>query len=556
LFLAFFFFLFQHAPVWWTPIFTARLIDLIMKESHDRMFWFAVYGGTMVLLVLGNIPACILTTRYMSRLTRGVSSDLRIAIAGQLQQLTLHYHDRQSIGRMQSKAIRDIDVIENLPRQLLWLIYSTSVSILIAIVVTAIRKPSALLIFAILLPLGFGLRQFFMGKMKTRAHNYRTSFESMSVEMTDMMTMIAVTRAHGLEEFELERVKGKILDVYQKGYLFDMLNAVFGSAGWVAFTLPQTLFLLSAVYMCFKGEISVGDVVMFNAFFASISQSLLSFIGLLPVLAQAKESARSVTEILSAPDLEENRGKREVAAVNGNVVFDGVNYVYPETQNAAIRNFSLNVPAGTSVAFVGPSGCGKSTLLSLILGFIRPASGKILLDGVDMQELDLRTYRTAVGVVSQDIVFFSGSVLENVQYGMTDIPEERIVEALKLANAWEFVEKLPEKIHTRLGEQGTKLSGGQKQRLAIARALIRNPKILILDEATSALDIESEILVKDALEHVMKNRTTFVVAHRLSTVRNCDCIVIMEAGSIVEKGTHTELLQTRNFYSRIVEAMG
>ncbi len=548
-----FFFLFQHSPVWFSPILMARLVDLITTNTPDRLFWFAVYGGIMLLMTGWNIPACVMRTKYASRMTRGVSRDLRIAICEQLQQLSLLYHDKHSIGRMQSKAIRDIDVVESLPNQFIWLLCSTTITIIIAITAIATRKPLALLFFVILVPLSIWLKMFFIKNLNQPSSNYRKSFENMSVGFSDMMVMMPVTRAHGLEEFELAKVKNKIADVFEKGFQFDMVTALFGASSWVSFRLFETIFLLGSVWFAFKGKITVGDTVMFYTFFGSISSSILALLNVLPAAAQASESAKSITELLHAPDREENRNKTPLQSITGKINMEDIHYSYPGTTEHAINGVTLEVIAGDSVAFVGPSGCGKSTLLSLILGFIRPLSGRILLDGEDMQKLDLRSYRAHVGVVSQDIVFFSGTLLENVQYGFKNISQKHIREVLEFANAWEFVEKLPDGINTRLGENGVKLSGGQKQRLAIARAVLRNPRILILDEATSALDVESETLVKEALDRIMEHRTSFVVAHRLSTVKGCDRIVVMEEGRVKCMGSHDELMKSDNFYSRIIK---
>ncbi len=549
-----FFLFFQNSYVWLSPIFIARLIDLPESDPQTRMARFLVWGCLMLGLILLNFPASCLRSRYMSRLARGISRDLRVGLAQQLQQLTLLYHSKHSVGRLQSKAIRDIEILEALPGQFVAVLFNTAVAVLVAIAAIAVRAPKGLIFFAVLVPVSVALRRYFHKRMQVTTQQYRHSFETMNAGISDMITMMPVTRAHALEGFELNRVTDRIQDVFRKGRRFDWLMNLFGTSSWVLLTFFQASFLLGAVYFCFLGRISVGDVLMFNAFFASISGSVLNLLNVMPMLAKARESLCSINEILHAPDREENHGKPAVSEVSGNLLYDGVTYSYPEGDRPAVDNMYLDIKSGESIAFVGPSGCGKSSMLALALGYIRPQSGRMLLDGADMGKLDLRSYRKHVGVVAQDVVFFSGTVLYNVAYGTNGIPREKIADAIKLANAWEFVEKLPDGMETKLGEGGVELSGGQRQRLAIARALLRDPKVLILDEATSALDVESEMLVQDALDRIMRDRTTIVVSHRLSTVRHCDRIIVLDEGRIVQEGTHDDLMETRNFYSRIIRA--
>jgi len=255
--------------------------------------------------------------------------------------------------------------------------------------------------------------------------------------------------------------------------------------------------------------------------------------------------------VLQAPDLEHNAGKAEVRAVTGEIRFEGVGFSYPGADRRSLRDFSLTVSPGETVALVGPSGAGKSTVLNLAIGFLRPDSGRVLLDGVDMETLDLRTFRRHLSIVPQESILFEGSIRENVSYGMDDATEEEVRAALRDANALEFVDRLPAGLDTVVGERGARLSGGQKQRLAIARALIRDPRVLVLDEATSALDTRSEALVQQALARLTHGRTTFVVAHRLTTVQGADRIIVLDDGAIAETGSHEELIRRPGSYARL-----
>jgi ATP-binding cassette subfamily B protein len=259
-------------------------------------------------------------------------------------------------------------------------------------------------------------------------------------------------------------------------------------------------------------------------------------------------------EVLESPDIESNTNKKIIENVIGIVDFDHVSYSYPQSDKKAIDDLTLSAKPGEMIALVGPSGSGKSTLINLIIGFLRPQSGRIRIDGKDMGEFDLRSYRRFISVVPQESVLFEGTVRENITYGLGSVSEKQVDGALQAANALEFVRELPEGVDTLVGERGARISGGQKQRLAIARALIRNPRVLILDEATSALDSQSEKEIQLALETLMSSRTTFVVAHRLSTVQKADRILVLDRGVLVESGAHADLVNAGGLYQKLFEA--
>ena len=265
-------------------------------------------------------------------------------------------------------------------------------------------------------------------------------------------------------------------------------------------------------------------------------------------MTRGLESVTSVGEILSSEDVENNEGKAELTDLRGEFSFRNLGYTYPGSKDAVLKGINLDVRPGQTIAIVGESGSGKTTLISLLIGFMMPDSGELLIDGKDIRGINLKSYRHFLSVVPQTPLLFTGSLRDNVTYGIENVSEETFRKALHAANLTSLVDRLPNGADTKLEEHGANLSGGQRQRIAIARALIRNPKVILLDEATSALDVVSEHEIQSALETLVKDRTTFIVAHRLSTIRNADWIVVMDQGRIAEAGTFEDLIRRKGIF--------
>jgi len=389
----------------------------------------------------------------------------------------------------------------------------------------------------------------FRKKIKQRNNEFRKEMEETSARVMEMVELIPVTRAHALEEQEIEKMEHQLNEVAEKGYKLDIIQANFGAVGWCVFQSFQALCLGFTGYMAYKGEISVGDIALYQTYFATIVNQVSNLITLLPTISKGTECITSVGEVLLAHDVEENEGKEKVSGVRGEFTFADVAFSY-DKEKTVLSGFNLKVHPGETIALVGESGAGKTTLINMVIGFIKPDTGMVFLDGKDMEELNLRSYRNYLAVVPQNTILFSGTIRDNITYGIKDISEEKLWNAIRAANLESFIKTLPQGLSTRVGEHGGKLSGGQRQRIAIARALIRDPKVIVLDEATSALDSVSEREIQNALENLMKGRTTFVVAHRLSTIRNADKIAVVADGICKEYGTYDELMKQQGaFYN-------
>lgn len=543
------FFVIKHSPSLFSALLVANVINGVMDGGeagkHAIFLNVAIWLGLLVI----HLPANWVHNMYISRVIRKTEAGLRGALVRKLQELSIPYHTETQSGRLQSKIIRDVEAVETLSAQLFVSMMNIFMNLVITLSITAVKNRIVLLFFILVAPVTSITVIAFRKRIGRENRAFRREMEETSARVMEMVELVPVTRAHALEKKEVEKIREQLKETAEKGYRLDMIQAHFGAVSWCVFQVFQALCLGFSGIMALNGLIKIGDVTFYQSSFTTVVNQFTSLINLLPILTKGMESVTSIGEVLASEDVEHNEGKTEMKELIGNYSFHNVQFSYKNSEEQVLHGFELEVKAGETIALVGESGSGKTTVLNLIIGFITPTDGRLLIDGLDINDINLRSYRRFISVVPQTPVLFSGTVRENIVYGLENVTREELDHAVEAANLKSVIAKLPQGLDTMIGEHGGNLSGGQRQRISIARAIIRDPRVIILDEATSALDTISEKEIQDALNRLIKGRTTFIVAHRLSTVRGADRIVVLDKGRIREEGSYEELMALKGeFY--------
>ena len=483
-----------------------------------------------------------------------LENDMRRDLFSHLQKLSFSYYDNTKVGTLMSRLTNDLFDISELAHHGPEEIFIAGIKIIAAfIILCTMNVPLTLITFASI-PLMVAVLVYFRLKMKRSFLASRVQIGEFNADIEDSLSGVRVVRSFAREDAEQEkfdRGNKKFYDIKRQVYYvmaaFQASTRFFDGLMYIVVVIAGALFLLN-------GKISAADYVAYLMFVTTLLASIKTIVGFAEQFQRGMTGIERFCEIMDIePEIQDKNNAKELETVRGEVEFRGVSFGYGEGGGNVISDLNLKVAAGESVALVGPSGGGKTTLCSLIPRFYDATEGKILIDGTDTKDVTLRTLRENIGVVAQDVYLFSGSVKENIAYGKVGATDEEIEAAARLAGAHEFITELPDGYDTYVGERGVKLSGGQKQRISIARVFLKNPPILILDEATSALDNESERLVQKSLEELAKGRTTFTIAHRLTTIKNADRILYLTENGIEESGTHAELIAKGGAYSKLYE---
>ncbi|MEK5175550.1 ABC transporter ATP-binding protein [Heyndrickxia sp. FSL W8-0496] len=541
------------------PVIIQYVIDDIVTNQH-----LSVDEKTSKLLITMSImlgvfvvlrPPIEFYRQYFAQWTSSkILYDIRDRLFTHLQKLSFKFYSNTRAGEVISRVINDVEQTKDFVITGLMNVWLDAATIIIAVSIMFTMDVPLTLVSLIVFPMYAISVKYFFGNLRKFTRVRSQALAEVQGYLHERVQGMPVIKSFAIEDTEQERFR-----VHNSNFLDKALQHTRWTAK--AFSVVNTLTDIAplivigfAGYQAIHGNLSIGTMAAFIAYIDRLYSPLRRLVNSGTTLTQSIASMDRVFELMDEKyDIDDAPDAIECKNVKGDISFEHVNFAYNEKELSVLKDIQLHVRAGETIALVGMSGGGKSSLVSLIPRFYDVTSGKILLDGTDIRDFKVRSLRDKIGMVLQDNILFSESVRLNILLGKPDATEEEIVQAAKAANAHEFIMNLPEGYDTKVGERGVKLSGGQKQRIAIARVFLKNPPILILDEATSALDLESEHLIQEALEKLAKDRTTFIVAHRLSTITHADRIVLIEHGEIVEIGPHEELMEKQGHYFNLFQ---
>jgi len=544
-----------------SPKILAKAIDhlfegLVAKSKGipDAAIDFSAIGKILLLLVGLYVISALFTyiqQIIMVSISQKMIFELRQDVHKKLEKMPLKYFDQTPHGETLSRAVNDIDNINNTLQQSVTQLITSVVTFIGVIVMMLTISPILALICFLTIPLSLIVTIQIAKRSQVQFKNQQVTLGKINGHVEEMFTGHQIVKAFGHEKKAIEQFNEMNEKLYESswksqfvsGLIMPLMNLI-NNLGYVFIVVVGAIFAAT-------GRITVGDVQAFIQYARQFSQPLTQLSNISNIIQSTLASAERVFELLDEEEeLESASSTKTIDFPKGAVRFDSVYFSYKQEEEL-IKNLSLSIKSGQKVAIVGPTGAGKTTLVNLLMRFYEVESGTISIDGVNIQEMDRGHLRSMFGMVLQETWLFKGSIRDNIAYGKEGAKEEEIVQAAVLANADHFIRTLPNGYDTIINEEGTNISQGQKQLLTIARALLANPILLILDEATSSVDTRTETQIQGAMVELMKNRTSFVIAHRLSTIKDADLILVMKDGSVIEKGSHEELLAKQGFYAEL-----
>ena len=537
------------------------IIPLVVRYITNEVVYFDAAGARASVLKLGALMValvlleifCNFYIAYFGHIMGAMmEADMRRDIFGHYQKLTFAFYDNQKVGHLLSRITSDLfDISELLHHGPEDLVISVIKIIGSFTILLMVNVKLAFVAFAFI-PVMAAFAFYYNGKMGKAFQRNREKIAEINSQIEDSLSGIRVVKSFANEREEMKKFKrGNDNFVAAKKVSYKYMG-IYNSGLGAMSTLITVVVLVVGVCMMLDGAVTLTDLITFLLYINNFTDPVKKLVTFTEQFQNGYSGFERFLEILSiAPDIKDKPEAVSVGQMKGEIEFKDVSFQYEEQNEKVLNHINLKVDEGDYMALVGPSGVGKTTMCSLIPRFYEVSSGAITIDGIDIRDMKLDDLRSNVGIVQQDVYLFAGTVLDNIRYGRMDATDEEVVRAAKNANAHEFIMGLPHGYHTDIGQRGVKLSGGQKQRLSIARVFLKNPPILIFDEATSALDNESEQVVQRSLEGLARQRTTFVIAHRLTTIQNAQKILVLTEDGIAEEGTHEELLQKKGIYEAL-----
>ncbi|MFX3636441.1 MAG: ABC transporter ATP-binding protein [Candidatus Pristimantibacillus sp.] len=533
------------------PQLTQYTIDhLIPAKRYSSLLWIGLgVLGTAVLLGVFNY----LSSQTMASVGQRAIYELRNELYRHIQKLDVSFFDRNRTGDLMSRMTNDVNMLQQLISSgMLSIVTDMFTFVAVAAYMFWVDWKLTTIVLATF-PLMILTTRFFSGRVRTAFRKVQESISEVSNHLQDTLTSIRLIKSFSNETYETNRFASrsqdnmtanlsavKLRSIYEP--IIDLLNFI-GLAAVLLFGARQAM----------KGTMTIGTIVAFMAYLRLLQNPVKRFSRTLNTIQQSAAAYERIVDIMSVePEVKEKPDALELPEIKGDIRFNNVSFAY-HNGTPVLQNFNLEMKAGEMTALVGSSGAGKSTIAHLLTRFYDPQQGNITIDGHPLTDITLKSLRNQMGIVSQEIWLINGTIRENIVYGTPDATDEEVIAAAIAANAHEFITAYPDGYESQIGERGVKLSGGQKQRLSIARALLKNPRLILLDEATSSLDTESEKSIQDALTHLLEGRTCLIIAHRLSTIRRADRIYVLDKGQVIESGTHDSLLLQPGRYKHLYE---
>ena len=539
------------------PILVRMLIDNALEaENLDlsvRMRRVYILVGLFLGLIILRMGVQFVRIRTMGQLGAEVVMDLRRDLFRSLQRLSLSYYDTTHTGRIMSRVLSDTSNIQGFVVGGLQQVGMHALMVIIIPVIMIQQHLPLALVALAPIPLAAYLGKVFSKQYKAAFRTLKRRMATLSAALSDAVSGIRVVKSFSQEDRETSRFDEKTASIYDAQLSATSTRALFNPSVMFIMTFGTLLvWLLGGRWVLLGvGALTTGMLVQFISYMNQLRAPVQQLIQLTETFQQSATSAERVFSIMDMPsEVGDLEGAKSLDGVEGHIEFRNVSFRYSEGERV-LRHISLDIKPGEMLGLVGQTGSGKSTLASLVCRFYDPTEGQVLLDGHDLRELKVRSLREHIGMVLQSTFLFAGTIRENLVYGNPDASEREIIEAAKAANAHDFIMQLPDAYDSEVGERGSGLSGGEKQRIAIARAILKDPAILILDEATSAVDTATEQAIQGAMDRLIKGRTTIAIAHRLSTLRNADKLLVLDHGQVIEQGTHTELMKADGDYAKL-----